>query len=595
MINIKGLQAAFEFDQFEPSVRHIRFPHFKNLEPYLRIDFSFPITALVGPNGSNKSSVLRALACCPQYSNLGDFWFSTDVDPIDETGGRPRYIFGYKDPTSNAIVEVIQTRISKADEPDYWEPSRPLVLDGMTRLPKLADGEVHPGRTRTRWKGIKKEVLVIDFRNEISAFDKLLYHGQSVSALRGRKPKKILRQRSVYLKRAVNEDLKTLRPFKGRKEQIFSNIELSEIELRKISDIVGREYVSIKLILHDLFENSSYTAIIKTRDLSYSEAFAGSGEFAVIILVHKILKAKEKTLIVIDEPEVSLHPGAQSKLIEFLSEQCIQKKHQIFIGTHSKSIIDQLPENAIVLLQQNLASGRVVCQQNVKPNEAFFHLGLSPANKKKIFVEDLLAKEFVRKALRLIGEAAMDQFEIIPYPGGAKSIFTTCMPGLFQTQVENVLFLLDGDQKPQKAIIPPANIPELDTKAIKEQIRNFTGAQSIEFSRNGGNDPNAEQALEKLERGFLDYIIKHTSYLPDENPEVFIWNHMEKTDATALCENEKFKEKYAKLTRLEKGLMNTETVTSAEILETQVRKLATISPDHPDIVELSRTLRKHID
>jgi len=41
--------------------------------------------------------------------------------------------------------------------------------------------------------------------------------------------------------------------------------------------------------------------------------------------------------------------------------------------------------------------------------------------------------------------------------------------------------------------------------------------------------------------------------------------------------------------------MDTETVTSAEILETQVRKLATIPPDHLDIVELSRTLRKYID
>jgi hypothetical protein len=49
-----------------------------------QIDFDFPITALVGPNGTNnnKGSVLRAVQGSPGMENLGVYWFSS-VDAGD--------------------------------------------------------------------------------------------------------------------------------------------------------------------------------------------------------------------------------------------------------------------------------------------------------------------------------------------------------------------------------------------------------------------------------------------------------------------------------------------------------------------------------
>ena len=44
-----------EIDGVFPNwITHIRFPYFKNIQPNTRIDFSCPITALVGPNGTGK-------------------------------------------------------------------------------------------------------------------------------------------------------------------------------------------------------------------------------------------------------------------------------------------------------------------------------------------------------------------------------------------------------------------------------------------------------------------------------------------------------------------------------------------------------------
>ncbi|MBK0124630.1 hypothetical protein IAE30_12855 [Pantoea sp. S61] len=107
-----ALRRILANNQMEPFIRHIRFPFYKNLSEGVRIDFTFPITVLVGQNGTNKSSVLKALYGTPNGYSLGSLWFSTSVDPIDD-GGRSRMIYGYFDPDTNNIVEVIKTRIKK--------------------------------------------------------------------------------------------------------------------------------------------------------------------------------------------------------------------------------------------------------------------------------------------------------------------------------------------------------------------------------------------------------------------------------------------------------------------------------------------------
>ena len=46
------------FRVFPGYITHIRFPRYKNMADGARLDFDFPVTALVGSNGSGKTSVL---------------------------------------------------------------------------------------------------------------------------------------------------------------------------------------------------------------------------------------------------------------------------------------------------------------------------------------------------------------------------------------------------------------------------------------------------------------------------------------------------------------------------------------------------------
>ncbi|HCO0415430.1 TPA: ATP-binding protein [Escherichia coli] len=573
--------------KIEPFIRHIRFPFFKNLAEGSKIDFEYPITALVGQNGTNKSSVLRALFGSPNNYSLGSLWFSTDVDEIKD-GGRSRFIYGYYDKATDSIVEVIKTRISKENDPDYWEPSRPLKSDNMAPMPSTT---ISTNQLRTRWKAIDKNVIYLDFRATISAFDKFFYHSDFHTY-----PKKdYLRKRSQMLKDIIDNDLKKYQPHKGKKDKLFVNTLLEKSKVEAISKILGRKYTSIRLIEHSLFTNDKApTIILQSENLKYSEAFAGSGEFAVSILVHKLMDSPDASLILLDEPEVSLHPSAQCQLMEFLSEQALKKKHQIVISTHSSTIVKDLPKNAIKLFCLNDKIGKVDVLQNVSPEESFFILG-ERIDKRTVIVEDRLAKRFVEKALKAGGEALLNSFEVKHVPGGAGSILQTLAVPLCVANVKNVIFLLDGDQSRTDDYPTSDSIPENQNTNLQNIIKEITN-QDIKFSCDGSNGSSNNNQKYKMQRNFIDFIHDKIAFLPVYTPEAFLIENVHgdyKEYKDQIPKNiQDAKEITKELCKLDTGLEN---VTSDDIFETQIRILNKIPNNHEVLTKTRELLQIFLD
>lgn len=264
------------FHEFEPYIRYVRFPHYKQLYDGERINFDFPLTVLVGTNGCNKSSVLKALYGCPEGNNTGLYWFSTDVDKISENSGRHCCIHGYWSNNANGIVESLKTRIQKKTNPDYWEPSRPITSYGMKAMPPLREGESNPDRTETRWKAINKNVVYIDFRSVIGAYDKYFWHGDLTKTQTIRSKQDYIRHKSRLLRTVIDGNLSTFKYY--NKERLSKNDLLSEDACKEVSNIIGQEYETVRLIEHSFYGGQTATTVILKRvGLEYSEAFAGSG------------------------------------------------------------------------------------------------------------------------------------------------------------------------------------------------------------------------------------------------------------------------------------------------------------------------------
>lgn len=580
--------------KLEPYINHIRFPQYKNLSTDTKVEFSYPISALVGVNGTNKSSILRALYGAPGYNNLGNLWFSTSIDPIEETGGRPScFIYGYWNAAQDKVVEVIKTRVRKDEDPDYWEPSRPIISYEMEAPPKLQPNEpMPPGRAQTRWSTIKKNVVYLDFRAALSAFDKFFYHGELRTKPNTEKNKKdFIRTRAAALKRVLDEGLTSLNYRRQERVVGKENRTLSEQEIKSISSILGRNYTEIKFVRHTFLNCDAYTCLMRCAELRYTEAFAGSGEFAVVRIVTSVLGASENSLILMDEPEVSLHPGAQDRLVDFLSDCVKHYKHQVIISTHSPAIIRKLPSDAIKVLVIDPVSGKVkLPRQSSLAEEAFFHLGEPIPGKLTVIVEDVLAEAIVRRALLLSGEAIANLFDIRFFPGGSQTLWRHFVPIYAAEKRTNLFFLFDGDQRPAEMLPDPTTISEANEDRLKKEIRRVAGVDIEFYSDGGAKGGNVAQQI-AMRRQLVSWAREHVRYLPGNgSPESYIWESMPADIQSGAITDADRKVCFEKLTRLEFGIAGYETPKSIDILSTQRRRLATIPENHPELVELKDTL-----
>lgn len=524
---IKGIKRG---GGFRPFIDFIQFPKYRNFEKDARVEFEFPLTVIVGPNGSGKTSLLHALSGCPGNRSVGHWWFGTFVDPIDADMNDDRrrqnlseveksaFWYGYQ--SDGTSLEVVKTRIRRPGDPDYWEPSRPIAKYGMTRLPR---GKRNPA--------IEMDAIYLNFKTQLNAFDRCFhfhprtlltsfaktdYWKRLMANAKPRQPRisDYLRARSRRL-RNVLVDRKTIQI--GRNEMHKPVIELTPAELESVSEIIGRTYTAGIMVEHRFYELWGTSVLFTDSRRSYSEAFAGSGEAAVVRLVHEITNSAPGRLILLDEPETSLHPGAQEKLIQFLLEKVLEKRLQIVISTHSPAFVRRLPLEAIRVLAPS-PDGHIKVTTGVTPDEAFYILGHPTENKIHVIVEDILAKRLVDAVIGEIGRAAAAKFSVQFRPGGESAIKQDAV--VYMTAPgTRPFYLLDGDKKCDKFDLQGVSV--CDTAAdLDERIRKVIGVK-VAF-RQDSNMPEEDKKKQRLD--FMRHCNDRLIFFPFNSPEEAIWD-----------------------------------------------------------------------
>lgn len=533
---IKGLTHPKKFDKNYPNfIKSINFPFYKNLKPSTKINFKYPFSVFVGPNGCGKSTVLHALETAPVQKSLSSRWFSTHVDPIKETsknGIRNCFWYEYFNIEAQDTAQVLNTRIKKKDNPDYWEPSRPIQKYGMNPFTLPTNGKAHPGRSRTRWNGIQKSILYIDFRSELSAFDKFFYFENPPVAKAYKTKQDYIRHRSKYLKEVFDKKLDSKELY--GKERVHQCIDFDVETVKEISEILGKNYTNMILVEHSLYQNTGFSVLFSTDRMSYTEAFAGSGEMSVVKLVYQVMKSDENSLILLDEPEVSLHPGAQQRLVKFLFKKCIENRHQIILSTHSPAIVDLFPKEAIKVFIPN-GEGYFEVKEDITSELAFQYIGHRSKSNISILVEDEAAKQLLEKVLKSKDDHLGKIIDISFHGGGSKDLFKEALV-LSRLDHKKTYFYLDGDQYIR-------DIPEnedISDSELDSIIKEVTGVKVHQFGF--CSDSDNEQQIMNEKRKFLSFLKTNFFYFSGKDPEDTIWISSKYKDLPKKQTNETYKD-----------------------------------------------------
>lgn len=517
MDKIDALKNKLHSGGFPKFITNVRFPYFKNLKIGSSINFKFPLTVLVGQNGSGKSSCLQAIQGCPRRSNPSEYWFTTVIDPIKEkdvSGFYPRItkiwptlVYEYKD--NNTYKEVLYQSVYREDYPDYWETRKPSKSYGMT--------------TSERHSPIDMAVIYLDFRSILSAFDKYFYFGtRHLGKIKAKTKQDYLRDKSTRLKNVLKRNYRQKVSSTTRYYNELPTT-LTENEIAAINEILGKIYTEATLIRHSFFETEGDSVIFKTSKLNYSEAFAGSGEMAATILVHKVMNAPDNSLVLLDEPEVSLHPLAQEKLKHFLIDQSLKKNLQIIVSTHSASFVNNLPRESIKVFRETPDETFEIIE-NVSFVDAFNVIGFEIFEKPTILVEDKLSHLVLTKirARCLSDNPGLAAIEIKHKPGGAQDMFKDIASILRLNKGKNYLFILDGDQKANSfQDIATWTENQINLESLNNHIAEVTQVKKGLFAQDSKMPDDKKIALR---RKYINYCRQNVLYLPFNTPEEAIWD-----------------------------------------------------------------------
>lgn len=185
--------------------------------------------------------------------------------------------------------------------------------------------------------------------------------------------------------------------------------------LQSISRVLGISYDEAKV--HSVGTSAGqWTDILqalKRGDTVYTEPHMGAGEQKIVRLIQFLENLDKKSLILLEEPEITLHPDAQRGLAWYLMSLSRRRGHQIIITTHSNEIFEALPEQARILLIRG-DNGVEVLHKAPYLRAARELSGSVKTNKDIILVEDTVAKTFLTEILRRHDRNLLEQSCIVP-------------------------------------------------------------------------------------------------------------------------------------------------------------------------------------
>ena len=354
-----------------------------------RIDFEYPITAVVGENGTGKSTIL-ALATCAFHNDTS--FYPRNKIRSNSTNIKPYYTYN-----------------------DFFTFTK--KEDGIINIEIIS------------------EYLT---KNGIHSDTRKKYENGKWNNYDSR-PKRIVSYLGINRIVPPSES-KTHRNY-ARYFQKVNTLEEQQLDklTTALSLIFGKNYTGI-----DLMKYNSYHLFKATRSsLEYTGFNMGAGENAVLELLTEIMLAGKGSLIVIDEIELGLHAKAQLKLIEILKKWCCEYHCQIICSTHSSFILDSIPLQGRLFLSRT--NGNLDIIPEISSSFAFEKLSGRKGLELDVFVEDDMGKAFLSNII----PCCLRERVNIMIIGSCEAIIRS-IASHYREKKYNFIAFFDGDQRTLK-------------------------------------------------------------------------------------------------------------------------------------------------
>ncbi len=399
---------------FGNALRSLRVDGIRGLN--VEIEFSWPVSAIGGINGSGKTTLLQL--CSSAYTKHGSGarhftigrWIGQSLDAVRET------------PTIDSAAR--------------------LIYQFTDETPSL-NVEYQAGRTRWGY------------------------------------PRRGNPERNV--------DFVGIANFAPRIERIDrTHQNRTRLEVRATQGLNARVVESISRILGNSYDGAEFHTVsapnaqwtdeipqLTRNGVSYTEAHMGAGEQKLVRLVRHLESLPRQSLVLLEEPELTLHPDAQFGLAWYLMTLAKRQGHQIIVATHSSAIFEALPQPARIVVSREGGISTVL--HNVTKLAAARELSVSVrANKSLILVEDVTAKKLLSEIIDRFAADLRDGASIIDV--GSDDDVRRMVARLRQQNVRAVgvrdpdigangevgLFSLPGNVSPEEVLLDAENIQRAD-------------------------------------------------------------------------------------------------------------------------------------
>lgn len=307
----------------------------------LSIDFTEkPLTAILGPNGVGKSTILHALSCVNNPVNI----------PYQTVNHRLSEFFT---PTTHSIwtgssFNVFQNYRDGAD----------IITNHRTHFRKQL------GRWAPRYVSrIERYVSFIGIRTCVPVIE----NETQQSRIR------------------------------------FNTTPLVDVNSNRIKQLAGvvMDKVYTDFNNHKTGSNKQYIGVT-TSGINYSSLSMGAGEQRIFYILSEVLKSPNYGLILIDELDLLLHQDALFRLVKILNDIATDKHLQIIFTTHAQSLLNlnfiavrhlyQTPVKTLCFTQTRPDALQRLTGHQIRPLEAFVEDDLAQTLIKKICSDEGLSK-----------------------------------------------------------------------------------------------------------------------------------------------------------------------------------------------------------